>query len=173
MYIIYMVIYGIGFMLPMVIVKPQTIRSILSRHWWRITRTFGHARSSAWPSCGSRDFHVACRAVWRTPQLSLRWGLTTYGPLQWNLGVLAVRCFGFGMSLRRMANLKAMEFCVGKKKDTVLCWKQDFWQDGLPLGFTSPLSTTARPTCQNPEKQQKKNQNSCPSNCCLPSSNPT
>ena len=28
MYIIYMVIYGIGFMLPMVIVKPQTRRSI-------------------------------------------------------------------------------------------------------------------------------------------------
>jgi len=27
-----------------------------------------------------------------------------------------VRCFGFGMSLRRMANLKAMEFCVKKKK---------------------------------------------------------
>lgn len=89
---------------------------IFSRHWWRITLTFGHARSSAWPSCGSRDFHVACRAVWRTPQLSLRWGLTTYGNLEW-LGVTqVVRCFGFGMSLRRMANLKAMEFCVEKKR---------------------------------------------------------
>ena len=135
---IYMVIYGIGFMLPMVIVKPQMAYPIFSRHWWRVaTRTFGHARSSAWPSCRSRDFHVACRAVWRTPQLSLRWGLTTYGNLEL-LGVTqVVRCFGFGMSLRRMANLKAMEFCVEKKK--MLCWKQDFWQDGLPLGFTSPL----------------------------------
>lgn len=60
-----------------------------------------------------------------------------------------------------------------KKKDTVLCWKQDFWQDGLPLGFTSPLSTTARLTCQNLRSNKKNNQNSCPSNCCLPSSNPT
>ena len=114
-----MVIYGIGFMLPMVIVKPQMAYPIFSRRWWRVaTRTFGHARRSAWPSCGSRDFHVACRAVWRTPQLSLRWGLTTHGNLEL-LGVLVVRCFGFGMSLRRIANLKAMEFCL-EKKDALL-----------------------------------------------------
>lgn len=53
-----------------------------------------------------------------------------------------------------------------KKKDTVLCWKQDFWQDGLhfrlktelrlkPLRFTSPLSTTARPTCQTLRSNKK------------------
>ena len=90
--------------------------------------------------------------------------METYG----NLGVLVVRCFGFGMRLRRMANLKAMEFCVGKKKDTVLCWKQDFWQDGLHFRLKTELRLkqhetsgihTFKHNCQtdlsNPEKQQK------------------